>query len=250
MNSRTRRNPDPPAGRAVVLAALACILGASAGAGIAQQGGSKQAEKFLSKSEETRKAIEQTRGQIQETMELYHSIIGGEAKKPASVYKKLSGAVDQCDKMASGIGKKVEAMNKEGEKFFQAWEKELEGYSSESFRSRVQERLDHARGRFDKMNERMVEAGEIYDPFITSLRDQVLFLGRDLGPDAVALLQGEAEKLSGTADELFAKIDQILHQEEEDEGQVTAIAQEEDEAAVEREADAEMGGDADPDDGP
>ena len=49
-------------------------------------------------------------------------------------------------------------------------------------------------------------------------------MGRDMSPDTLSALQGVAEELNGMAEELFASIDAVL------------VEQEQDEAALESEA--------------
>ena len=64
-----------------------------------------------------------------------------------------------------------------------------------SFKEMSQKQLDTARARFDTMIARMGEGREAYQPFITSLKDQIQFLGRDLSPEALGALDEAATKV-------------------------------------------------------
>jgi hypothetical protein len=118
--------------------------------------------------------------------------------------------VDQCDKKRDAARKSAEGMKKEAEKFFAAWETEQEKYTSEDIKKRSEERLQFYKDRFIEMTDAMTAAGEAYQPFIASLRDQVMLLGNDLSEDGIAALQDEAKTLNASAETLFQKIDAIF----------------------------------------
>jgi hypothetical protein len=139
--------------------------------------------------------------------------MAGQEKKPENTYKKLSQGVDQCDKKREAARKSAEGMKKEADKFFAAWEKEQEELTSEDIKARSQERLQFYKDRFTEMTDAMTAAGEAYEPFINSLRDQVMLLGHDLSEDGIAALQNEAKTLNANAERLFQKIDAIFDAE-------------------------------------
>ncbi len=66
------------------------FLAAFAGSFLAQSKGAKEAQKFKSQGEQARLAIEKTRDQFKNTVEVYNSFIQGKDKKIESGYKKLS----------------------------------------------------------------------------------------------------------------------------------------------------------------
>lgn len=197
--------------------ALLCCLILAVTPLISQQGGSKEATKFRSQIEDTRKSVEQARKQLEEILAQYNGLIGGKAKKPDAAYKKLDGDVGKVEKTVSGIQKQVANMDKGAEKFFAAWEEQIDAFSGESMREQGQKRLQLARTKYDDMRTNMSSAGEAYAPFMASLKDQVLYMGTDLSPEALEALQPETEKLNQMGEELFARIDRILSEEAADE---------------------------------
>ena len=70
------------------------------------------------------------------------------------------------------------------------------------------------------MIERMTAAAEVYNPLISSLKDQALFMGRDLSAEALSALTEVAAELNGMADELYARIAELLEDESQDEAQL------------------------------
>jgi SMC interacting uncharacterized protein involved in chromosome segregation len=226
----------------VAMAILLGFLGASTGELAAQKGGNKEAEKFRKSSEATREELAEGKEQIQDTLNIYNSLMQGKAKKPQDAYKKLTKSVEKCDKLSASIRKKVDEMKKQANTFLTGWEKELEAYSSESFKEMSQKQLDTARARFDTMTARMGEGREAYQPFITSLKDQVQFLGRDFSPEALSALSEAAAKVNSDGEAVMALIDKILSNEAADEEEVADI-----EVPSEESAD-EMAGDETGDD--
>jgi len=75
------------------------------------------------------------------------------------------------------------------------------------------------------MIERMESTAEAYRPLVSSLHDQIKLMGFDLSPEAMSALQGPAQELNAMAEELFARIDAVLNQEQQDEA---AIAEQSD----------------------
>ena len=194
------------------LAVIVALVTASAiGPIYAQTGGGKDTKQLRAKLENARKAIESTEKEIQGAMALYNELIEQKAKKPDATFKKLAKGVDASDKAAKGAGKSVEAMHKDLDKFYAAWEKEIGTYTSDDMKAVAQKSFDQVKGKFDRFDAALKDAAAIYDPFIISLRDQVAFMGRDLSPEALTALTDTAQKLNASADELYQKIDQTLN---------------------------------------
>jgi hypothetical protein len=187
------------------------VLAASLVPVAAQSGGSKETQKLRGKVEAARKAVEDTKTEIRQTMVLYNSLVAGEAAKPEPTYKKLIKGVDSSEKSAKSAGKAVESMHKDIDKFFAGWAEELDAYSSDSLRAAAQESYDEVKGKLDRFDAALKQAADIYHPFINDLKEQTSFMGRDLSPEAMTALQDSAKELNAKAEALFAKIDEALN---------------------------------------
>jgi hypothetical protein len=192
------------------------------------QAGSKESKKFLDYSQDARDSLTDARSELESTVALYNMLIAGEAEKPESTYKKLVKALEKSEKVAEKTGDRVEKMQKQADKVFNAWAEGLESFENESLKELGKQRMDASKQRYDGMIERMTLAGEAYHPLVSSLNDQVKFMGFDLSPAAMSELQGPAQELNGMAEELFARIDAVLDEEQNDE---VAIAGQSDEPA-------------------
>lgn len=200
------------------------LFALSMGLVMAQSGGNKDTKKLRDKVEKARESVQDAEKEVKGTMEVYNSILEQTAKKPESAYKKLTSALEDCDKAAKSARKNVDSLKADLEKFYATWEAEIESYASESMKAYGQKGLDEVRGKFERFNSSLEEASQLYRPFITTLQDQALVLGRDLSPEMLKALEGESRKLNEGAEALYAKIDEALNDTRADNVEATPPA--------------------------
>ncbi len=176
----------------------------------AQGEGHKQTEKLVKRAQDTIKKVEETRQQLQKTIMIYNSIIDGSAEEAKKAYNNLSKAVENCQKQAEDTRKRTETMEQEAHNFFAEWTASLEGIGSEDLRKRSQDRLNETRLNYGEILRAGRSAGAEFDTFIDELHDQIVYLGYDLNPSAVASLKEDASKLNQHSDVLFDKIDDVV----------------------------------------
>ena len=70
--------------------------------------------------------------------------------------------------------------------------------------------MAEARGDFDGVLDSVDEAGDVYEPFVASMKDQWTYLGHDLNATGISSLKPDAEKLNAQGKELFEKIDAAM----------------------------------------
>lgn len=176
----------------------------------AQGEGHKQTEKLVKRAEDTTKKVEETRQQLQKTTMIYNSIIDGTAKDANKAYNNLSKAVENCQKQAEDTRKRTENMEQEAHNFFAEWTGSLEGIGNEDLRKRSQDRLNETRLSYGEILRAGRSARAEFDTFIDELHDQIVYLGYDLNPAAVASLKEDAVKLNQHSEVLFDKIDDVV----------------------------------------
>lgn len=182
----------------------------------AQSKTAKEAENLKKTADAAEKSIQDVVEHVKGMLATYNSIVGGEAKNAQSDYKKLASDLKSSDKKIQNATKGLDSMNKQAEKFFGQWEKELDAYSSDSMREKSSKRLDTAKQRFEHLGQTLDEASKSFEPLMQNLNDQILFLGRDLSPDAIAELQDEAAELNQQAEDVFSNIETLMAKAKED----------------------------------
>ena len=197
-------------GPVAVVVALACVLIVAPAAIAQSKKSAKQAESLEKAGESAKQAVHDVLVSLGGLLTGYNAIIDGEAKDTQSAYKKLVGDLKGTEKKIDGAKKELSGLNKEADKFFKAWEADLASMSSESMREKSANRMELARQRYATIGETLGKAREELAPVVQNLNDQVLFLGRDLSPDAIADLQDEAAALNQQAADATARVKAML----------------------------------------
>lgn len=140
----------------------------------------------------------------------YNSIIDGTAKDNQKAYKKLVGDLKSTEKKIDASKKQIASLSKEADKFFKAWEQDLASISSESLRAKSSARMEDAKKRYAELGDILTAASDEFAPVMRNLNDQILFLGRDLSPEAIADLSDEAAELNAQAEAATAKVKEML----------------------------------------
>jgi len=191
-----------------VIAGIAMILGSSLGVA-AQDEGVKQIQQLIKKASAQVESINDTKLQLQKTMDAYNAVLSPDVKDRKDAYKQLQKEIANADKKRADVSAKAGEMNTEADKLFKSWQGSAAAISNPDLRQRSDERLKKTQDRFSQIRQTGQEASSLYTPFMKSLQDQVTFLGHDLNPGAVANLKPDAEKLNTQAKELYAAIDKV-----------------------------------------
>jgi hypothetical protein len=194
---------------------LLIALTLTAGIALAQDEGIKRIERLTKRAEDSVKKIQETEQQLQKTLILYNSIMDNSAEDLAKTYRDLVKAVERSEKNAEETRKNSELMEQEAHNHFAEWTKNLESITSENLRKRSQERLNETRLQYSEILRSGRSARGEFDAFIDALRDQIVYLGYDLNPAAVASLKEDAAKLNEQANGLFKMIDDVVNSSNE-----------------------------------
>jgi len=191
--------------------ALCCVFTATTAQAQSKKS-AKQTASLEKAGESSKAAVQDALGSLGSLLTGYNSIINGDAKDNQKAYKKLVGDLKSTEKKIDGSKKQVAALGKEADKFFKAWEQDLASISSESLREKSAARMTAAQQKYASLGETLAAAGGEFAPVIQNLNDQILFLGRDLSPEAIADLEDEAAELNQQAEAATAKVKQMLEE--------------------------------------
>ena len=196
--------------RATVLVVVVCCVLLVTTAGAQSTKTAKQAASLEKSGEGAKAAVQGVIDGLRGLLLGYNSIISGEAKDSQAAYKKLVKDLKGTENGIDDAKKQVGSLKKEADKFFKAWQEDLAAISSESLREKSAKRMEATKKKYASLGETLAQAGQLFAPVVQSLNDQILFLGRDLSPEAVADLKDEATKLNQQAEEATAKVKELL----------------------------------------
>jgi len=204
----TRKNQWPV--RAALIVISVCCLLAAPVAQAQSKKSAKQTASLEKTGEASKAAVEDVLTGCGNLLSGYNSIIDGTAKDSQKAYKKLVGDLKSTEKKLDGARKQVASLSKEAEKFFKAWEQDLQSISSESLRDKSSARMEDAKKRYAELGEILTSASNEFTPVMQNLNDQILYLGRDLSPEAIADLSDEAAELNQQAEAATTKVKEML----------------------------------------
>jgi hypothetical protein len=187
--------------------ALGVVLALATSA--AAQQGVKQTDRLVKRAEDTMKQIAETKAELRKTLDTYNTLIKGGPGDAKKIYDDLRKAAEKCDKKREDVRKRSADMESEAHTFFEEWTASLVDISNEDLKQRSQARLNDTRLSFGEILSAGRHAGADFDVFMATLRDQIVYLGYDLNPSAVASLAEDAKKLNAQADTMFESIDAV-----------------------------------------
>ncbi len=191
--------------KTIAMSALALAFAA----GVYAQQGHKETDRLIKKAEQMQKDLETATAQAHKTMDHYNAIMKGGMGDTRKIYKDLTKSIEDTEKRAANVSKRVEEMEVEAHAFFGEWTQSLQEITSEDLKKRGQDRLNQTRVHFGEILSAGRRAGAEFTPFMGALKDQVVYMGYDLNASAVASLSEDAKKLNAQADKLFASIDDV-----------------------------------------
>lgn len=95
---------------------------------------------------------------------------------------------------------------------YEAWSKQLTAMGNAKLREKAQERLTDSQKEFDKIVAEATKAKEQVLPFVSSVKDIVIYLGADLSNEAVKSLSNDIWKLDGRSKSVNGSIQDVINQ--------------------------------------
>ncbi len=95
---------------------------------------------------------------------------------------------------------------------YDAWSKQLTTMANASLREKAQERLTVSQKEFDKIVARATKAKQEVLPFVSTVKDIVIYLGADLSDEAVKSLSGDIWKLGNRSKSVNSSVQDVIEQ--------------------------------------
>jgi len=203
-----------PKSRSLRLNSLACAGGLcllTVLAGCATSGYQKAGQAADSVSDAARE-IDLARTQIDQATSALDTLVHGpdaDLKKNFTPYR---DAVMALDATFASVNQKADTMEKEGQRYFAAWDQKLAEINSEDLRTRSRERQQAASDRFTQIQESYRDARQQFAPLMSKLHDIQRVLGVDLTPAGVDSVRAPADQASQSAQQLQQTLARLASQ--------------------------------------
>ncbi len=144
---------------------------------------------------EARDSQEEAKEQFASALERFNSVLDVKGGALEDKYEKVKAELDDSEKKASEVHKRIAAVEDVSEALFAEWEEELTQYSSATLRQSSKKQLEQTKRQYSKLVAAMKKAEAKIDPVLRPLRDQVLYLKHNLNARAISSLQTELVNL-------------------------------------------------------
>jgi hypothetical protein len=104
-------------------------------------------------------------------------------------YNAYCSEVTKTEAAAGWTRTRIQWMAGDGRKYFQDWQKTIDGIANESLRKKAQKRMDAVRKDYDKVEASLVQAGEKFRPFLSDLTDIQKALATDVTAGGVKAIK-------------------------------------------------------------
>jgi chromosome segregation ATPase len=194
---------------------LMTLAGALLAGGCASSGTQRASGASTSMSD-LRTELTSAKTQVGETTAALGALPSPATTDLSAAFATYQNELRDLEAVAQRARDRANAMRTRVQEYYDNWEEELEGISSESIRELSEQRRQAAVEAFDKINAAAQELRDAYDLFVTDLRDISTFLENDLNPTGVAAISEMITKanedgkvVNGHIDAMIAELDAV-----------------------------------------
>ena len=153
--------------------------------------GHPKREILVNRVEDARDSQTEVKEQFQSALEKFSQVVNFEGGELEQKYNELKKEYERSQSKSKKVASRIADVKNVANALFEEWQKELEQYSSQEYRTKSEQQLNETRQRYEKLIGAMDRAHEKIAPVLVVFKDQVLFLKHNLNAQAVASLQGE-----------------------------------------------------------
>jgi thioesterase domain-containing protein len=142
-----------------------------------------------------------------------------EIKVAANKERDLSIPFNTFDKSWSDLEAQTEKVRQHGtaararvREHWEAWHAEITGLQNQKVREKAQKRYAVTSKEFEKINDKVADAKEVFAPLAADLKDIHTYLQSDLSRAAVSALSGNIWKMGGQARAVDSKLEEVCKQ--------------------------------------
>lgn len=189
----------------VAMASLATFLG-----GCASSYGYKQADKTGAGIAGFRDEVVNGKKAIDATMKSLGNIAASANSDPRPAFEQYKKDVAALDSAAAKIRKRAQAMQQQGQAYFNQWQAELANVSNPDIRKLAEDRKAKLKEAFDTISKTTQPLKEKFDPWMADLKDVQVYLGNDLTVNGVDALKKTFKRAASEGADIQAAMDDLV----------------------------------------
>jgi hypothetical protein len=172
--------------------------------------GKEKRDILVQRVKDSKKDQEQTKQQIQTTMEKFQDLTdfqGGDLEKN---YKKLNDEYERAEGQANKLHERIKSIDQVSNDLFTEWQREIDEMKNAQLKSRSAALLKDAKDRQATYMKAMRKTEDQMTPVLAAFHDQVLFLKHNLNARAIGSLKGTSTKINADVSALTKSIDNSM----------------------------------------
>lgn len=177
---------------------------------LAQGKTQKISKNLIKRAEDMVKDLEKARKQADKTAKKYDEMFSKKnVKARQKAYKDLNKEIKKIEDRVKDVRKRAQNMQKEADKYFSEWSKGLTKIQDAQLRKYSHDNMTENRDRYGEIIESGLEAGSLYDSFVTDLKNQCRYFELDMSDTAMGKLTTNRDDTRQKARDLFSSADQL-----------------------------------------
>lgn len=175
-----------------------------------QKLGKEKRDILVQRVKDSKKDQEQTKQQIQTTMEKFQALTGFQGGDLEKNYKKLNDEYERAEGQANKLHDRIKSIDQVSNDLFTEWQKEIAEMTNKQLKSRSATLLKDAKDRQGSYMKAMQKTEDQMTPVLAAFHDQVLFLKHNLNARAIGSLKGTSTKINADVSALTKSIDSSM----------------------------------------
>jgi hypothetical protein len=169
--------------------------------------GKEKRDILVQRIRDAKKDQDQTKKQLQTTMESFQALTGFQGGSLEKSYKRLNSDYESANSQASKLHDKIQAIDQVSNDLFKEWQGEISAMDNGKLKSQDTVMLRNAKARQATYMRAMHQTEDQITPVLKTFHDQVLFLKHNLNSRAIGSLKGTSASLQSDVAGLIQSID-------------------------------------------
>jgi Protein of unknown function (DUF2959) len=169
--------------------------------------GKEKRDILVQRIKDAKKDQDQTKQQLQTTMESFQALTGFQGGSLEKSYKRLNSDYESANGQAGKLHDKIQSIDQVSNDLFKEWQGEISAMGNAKLKAQDTVMLRNAKTRQATYMRAMRRTEDQIAPVLKAFRDQVLFLKHNLNSRAIGSLKGTTAGLQGDVADLIQSID-------------------------------------------
>ena len=169
--------------------------------------GKEKRDILVQRIKDARKDQDQTKKQLQTTMESFQALTGFQGGSLEKSYKRLNSDYESAASQAGKLHDKIQSIDQVSNELFKEWQGEINAMDNGKLKSQDLVMLRNAKARQATYMRAMHKTEDQIAPVLKAFQDQVLFLKHNLNSRAIGSLKTTSAGLQSDVADLIQSID-------------------------------------------